>query len=272
VVALTSPRGLCSGALIYQSGEQAWVLTAAHCLTALGPELVVQRGNEVYPVVEAVSHPLYSNQAVYDVALVRVNGVNGPISVLPIATSEEVKPGQAVHHIGYGRGSWPNGAFGALRSRDGVIASVHPLTLRYEDGPDGPCQGDSGGPDIEDGEVIGVMSQSDAQCREWVKSTRVSALYASFIAPTVFGTPATPVSCAQCQQAATQPGASCSAARLRCVLDEECAPVLACIETCGTTECRAECIAASESAFEPPAACLCQGACTTECRADPVCR
>ena len=222
VVVLESPRGRCSGAVVHQSGGQTWVLTAAHCVTDLGPTLSVRWQDEALAVVATQTHPSYQNGPAFDVAVVQIDGLRDTVPVVPLAATDDLKVGLPVEHFGF--------AHGASR---GTVAEVRPLTLRYEDGPGGPCAGDSGGPDIVGGRLVGVMSRSDALCREWAVSTRVSAVYDSFLAPLLFGAPMSLVPCAVCRQAATEPGAACVAPQLRCNLTGECGALAACAcETC----------------------------------------
>ncbi|HHH30162.1 MAG TPA: S1 family peptidase [Polyangiaceae bacterium] len=195
VVALFGSQSGCTGTIIHVDGNNAYIVTAAHCFGP-GPILQVavgdnyQAADAVFNVVDYQIHPQYDpNQLVYDFAMIRAVGAGAGTPVIPAMTPAEdgLGPGSPVVHVGYGLISYPNGATSQRHVANGNLAEVGSIQISYNQPVSGPCSGDSGGPNLADmgaGErVAGVISFGDQQCNQFGVSGRVSAIYDSFIVP-----------------------------------------------------------------------------------------
>lgn len=155
---------ICTGSLI----SQDTVLTAAHCLAAGRPRMVVfgdvvinKQADAALEVVQSARHPSHS-LSVYpnsDIAWVRFKGaLPRGYAPLPIATNPVPAPVNIqLMLVGYGDTGTKKGDSGARRAvsvpvaqyvRDHKLPPVpfHNLLLVGPNPGRGSCQGDSGGP------------------------------------------------------------------------------------------------------------------------------
>ncbi|HOX45202.1 MAG TPA: trypsin-like serine protease [Myxococcota bacterium] len=202
VVAVLSPRGLCSGTLITQGA----VLTAAHCLGAPAGELEVVfgdtfRSSERVGVRASAAHPDYdAERALHDIGVLLLDGAPPedavPIPALPAYLGlDDADLGQPIEFVGFGTTE-----AGSVGRKLRVVGTLDWLcqapwcdygqgrvamqdTLCTDQQPGGPCSGDSGGPGLMAREgrtyVAGVTAYGiDDTCLTFGCSTRVDRHYA----------------------------------------------------------------------------------------------
>ncbi len=189
VVALFGQFSGCTGTIIKASGGQAFVLTAAHCFEQDAIQQVVigdnyQQAEQVLQVVDWEQHPSWNdNQLTYDFAMIRAQGGNGSLPVIPVLSDAEdgLSSGTPVTHVGYGLLSSPNGSTSRRHYAQGSIDQLAQIQFSYNQPTTGPCSGDSGGPNLVDlgaGErVAGVISYGDQNCSQMGVSGRASSVY-----------------------------------------------------------------------------------------------
>lgn len=195
VVAVFSSQGACTATVIYQAGQDAFVLTAAHCFNYGPLEVVVvaddynAQGALVLQVQDYQIHPNYNDdELTYDFAMVRAK-TYVDVDVIPALTPSEdtIASGTPLIHLGYGLTSYPNGETSQRHRTNGSVDQVGQVQFAYDQPTSGPCSGDSGGPNlvVVSGEerVAGVVSYGDQTCSNTGVSGRVSAVYNSFIVP-----------------------------------------------------------------------------------------
>ncbi|PXF48464.1 Serine protease 56 [Gracilariopsis chorda] len=164
-------RPICGGAQF----ENGYVATAAHCLVQLAPQNyrvsvgkqhAERQRNGVVRILEAYAHPRYetlaSNEAVYDVAVLKLEGGGSDVVIELNVQSQVPRAGEFVTAAGYGYISeqWtalpvPNrlrrvdvpvvSSVRCERTFEGVSSEIH-LCAGYEGGGCDSCQADSGGP------------------------------------------------------------------------------------------------------------------------------
>jgi hypothetical protein len=192
VVALFSQSLGCTGTIIHANGSNAYVLTAASCVTTEPMELVIvgtdyQNPDSVLNVFDSATHPQYDPTArSYNFALLSATGAPAVVPVIPVLRPEAdlLAVGTPIEHVGYGLTSYPNGS-GSLRHHTaGQVNQLTATEIAYDTSQSGPCSGDTGGPtlvDTRNGErVAGVISYGDQECNQIGVSGRVSAAH-SFI-------------------------------------------------------------------------------------------
>lgn len=284
VVAVFLSMGACSGTIIHRDGGNAWVLTAAHCVTPNAPVSVAQGDDytspvATYPVVDYAYHPAYSGPGgLFDLAVVRVTGATASTPVIPALTPAEdiLAAGTQVRHVGYGVTSYPSGYTTERHETINTINAVAAYHFDYLQPTTGPCSGDSGGPALTVGgteRVAGVISGGDQTCSQYGVSGRVSAVYNSFILPFINGTPIT-MTCDECFTGATSGSGACTAQVNACFADTDCDALVSCIDPCVTQTCVQGCITAHPSGYTLYRAiydCVCTTGCPTVCAGDDLC-
>ncbi len=284
VVAVFLGMGVCSGTIIHRDGANAWVLTAAHCVTPSAPQSVAQGDDHsspviIYPVADYAYHPAYGGPGgLYDFAVVRITGATASTPVIPAMTPAEdnLAVGTQVRHVGYGITSYPNGY---TTERHETINTINTIAVSYFDylqPTSGPCSGDSGGAALSVGgteRVVGVISGGDQTCSQYGLSGRVSAVYDSFILPFINGTPIT-MTCTECFTGATSGTDTCAGVVESCYDDVDCDAYAGCINQCQTQTCVIGCAAdhlAGYELYRDIYDCVCATACPTVCAGDDMC-
>ncbi len=292
VVALLSQQSECSGTIIKVSGNTGYVLTAAHCLAAGDvPEVAVQANDYndqngiAYKVTATKAHPSYNGDT-YDFGMVTITGVGPETPVLPAMTKDidNLASGSTVDFVGYGitENDDPNGntANSLRRHVTGTLDQVTSLQLKYSQVKSGPCEGDSGGPSLSTvgGQeyVSGVTSYGDQACVQYGVSSRVSAVYDSFIKPYMDGS--TPVqTCQECGDAVTTGVGACTSTVKDCQNDADCSALLDCFGKCkdGDNACYQSCATANKTGADvyfKINTCICDTGCKAECTGDASCQ
>ncbi len=284
VVAVLLGIGACSGTIIHRDGANAWVLTAAHCVTPSAPQSVAQGDDYssptvTYPVADYAYHPAYSGQGgLYDIAVVRITGATAATPVIPAMTPAEdnLAVGTQVRHVGYGITWYPSGY---TSERHETINTINSLAVSYFDylqPNSGPCTGDSGGAALTVAgaeRVVGVIFGGEESCTQYGLSGRVSAVYDSFILPFINGTPIT-MTCDECFTGATSGAGACAGHVNSCFADAECDAYVSCINACLTQGCVVDCASAHLSGFELYRnihECVCTTGCPSVCAGDDMC-
>ncbi len=284
VVAVWLGGGACSGTIIHKSGSNAWVLTAAHCVTPMAPQSVIQGDNynspdATYPVADYAYHPAYSGAgSLYDFAVIRITGADSSTPVIPAMTPAEdsLSAGSQVRHVGYGLTSYPNGHTSWRHETINTLNSVSVSYFDYLQPTSGPCSGDSGGPALSIGgseRVAGVISGGDQSCSVNGLSGRVSAVYDGFILPYINGQPIT-MTCGECFTSATQGNGACTSQVNACFASTPCDALISCVDPCITQACVGACMQNHSAGYPLYRAiydCVCTTGCTTECAGDELC-
>jgi len=284
VVAVFLGMGACSGTIIHRNGGNAWVLTAAHCVTPSPPQLVAQGDDHdnpdaTYPVADYAYHPAYTQAGgIFDFAVVRITGATASTPVIPAQTPAEdnLAVGTQVRHVGYGITWHPNGYTSERHETTNTLNGLASYYFDYLQPTSGPCSGDSGGPALTVGgaeRVAGVISGGDQTCSQYGVSGRVSSVYDSFILPFINGTPVT-MTCNECFTGATQGAGACMGQVDACFGDADCDALVSCMDPCGTQTCVLGCISAHPAGYVLYRSifdCVCSTGCSTECAGDDLC-
>jgi hypothetical protein len=168
--------GFCSALVL----DSRTLLTAAHCLRAIGDLAVHYRDASGAPVIitveAAIAHPSYRPDAIrtrvesIDVALIRVTSpLPAPFAGAPIASGDAPAVGERVILSGYGaarEGDWKSG--GELRSVTLAVRKPASKVLIWAADPDGrlagACSGDSGAPifSADGAEAVAIATWAQA--------------------------------------------------------------------------------------------------------------
>jgi len=294
VVAVLGNGWACSGTILQVSGNQGYVLTAAHCCPPGDPPKWVVIGNDYnngqsFNVVQGspVADPCYQGCAgsTDDVCMLKFSGASASTPVIPAMTlaSDALTVGTAITYVGYGiTSSPPGGGNSRRRSVQKAIGALDNYFVEYGNpGASGTCEGDSGGPGlvvvggVE--QVASVTSYGDQACTQLGASVRTSRVYDAFIKPYLqgqTGAPTCPVDtdCTVCSQIAYNPqcGGDCSQQTNDCLGDPGCSALVQCYSGCGTISCENDCNTQHVDGlqkYEAITACLCTGSCATVCHA-----
>lgn len=289
-----SQGGLCSGTIVKvdPSTKIGWVLTAAHCVEI--PPVIVLQTDDLqsptalkYQILDYAPDPRYQLGGdagqLYDVAVVRVAGVDATTPILPLVSSPDgVSAGTPVVAVGYGRTTLTSsGTADANTVRRKVslgVAQVTNAQLAYDMSARGFCQGDSGGPDLVASggveKVAGVHSYVQGDCNGTGVSGRVAG-NRSFIDAQLAKTTA-PTGCGFCEAVASSGNGECARLTSACLADQGCKAFYDCLGSCGgTSSCKTACLAKfpmAEGPFMAAAGCVCARACIGECGSTLSCR
>lgn len=286
--------GICSGTIVKvdPATKIGWVLTAAHCVE-IPPVLVIQ-GDDFespsalqYQIIDYAHDTRYqlggSAGQLYDVAVVRIAGVDASTPTIALASSPDgVVQGTPVVAVGYGRTTLTGSGSGDTNTvRRRVALTVGQVTnaqLRYDMSARGFCQGDSGGPDLVTSggteRVVGVHSYVEGDCDGVGASGRVAG-NRTFIDAELAKAPP-PASCGLCEQIASSGSNECARLTSACLSDKDCKGFYDCLGGCGgTSTCKATCLGKfpkAEGPFTAAAGCVCTRACAAECGSTLSCR
>ncbi|HEY1692819.1 MAG TPA: trypsin-like serine protease [Polyangiaceae bacterium] len=190
VVAIVTSDGVvaCSGTVI----APHFVLTAGHCIVpeiAQGASVVfgTQAGapSATVPIAASRVDPTFDAVSLADDAAILVLAAGAPAAPVPLATSAPAV-GANVTLVGWGETGADAGDFGAKRTGASTVTAVDATTFTVAAMPSQPCEGDSGGPALApDGSLAGITSHGDAACAAGAVYTRVDAVTAGFVTPTL---------------------------------------------------------------------------------------
>lgn len=290
--------GLCSGTIVKVDPDTkiGWVLTAAHCV-AVPPMLVIQ-GDDFnttnalqYGVIDYKADPRYRQSGDpaqdYDVAVIRIAGVDAKTPTLPIATaSDGVKSGTAVTAIGYGRttliSAGNNDTNTKRRKVSLTVNSVKTASIGYDMSQRGICQGDSGGPDLVtvggQETVVAVHSYVSGDCNGQGTSGRVSGNL-TFINQQLAAA-APKETCDLCTTREVSGEQECAKLNRACLEDRSCAALYDCLTKASSASAQRTCFSKypeSVGPFTAAATCQCNRECksicggTSDCSGVPKC-
>ncbi len=284
VIAQLQDQGLCSGTFIKvdTTTNVGYILTAAHCVTS--PPRVVIQGTSVqapnalqYDVLDYKAHPSYTGavESDFDIAVVRVAGVDATTPVIPILrpAQDNLSAGKSIVSVGFGKTS-PSDTEDLDPIRKKITLTVGnvsstKLAFAYQNG--GTCQGDSGGPvlyTIGGKEyVAGIHSYVVGGCTSGAVSGRVSAAV-TFIDQELAKQPVGVKPCDQCQKNLFSGKNVCATAQRECLGDPTCAAYSECLGKCSNAACRSACDKQYPLGVGPLRAigfCACDNGCKSLC-------
>jgi uncharacterized protein (TIGR03382 family) len=153
------------------------------------------------------------------------------------------------------------------------------MRFTFDQATGGICTGDSGSAVVrriaDTGNLAGIPSALSGDCFSFATAIRMSAVYESFVLPTINGATIEDPTCAQCRDAHVYDG-QCTQSQIECFNDSDCSAYLNCRSSCATPACINNCgivEAAGFALFQQIDACLCDasGPCSTACAGDETC-
>ncbi|MCL2723857.1 MAG: S1 family peptidase [Polyangiaceae bacterium] len=286
----SNQTGLCSGTMIKVDPDNhiGWVLTAAHCVK-LAPTVALQSTDFSsasairYYVIDYAADPRYqlggdAGQP-YDVAVVRVGGVDTNTPVIPITdVSDGLEVGSPVTAIGFGRTTLLEAGTNTNTERMSaplVVGDIDSTQIAYDLSTHGICEGDSGGPDLfnQGGEnrVVGIHSFIAGDCNGAGVSGRVSGNL-DFI-QTQLDKPLPERTCQTCSAIVQSGNQECAAITNRCRSNPDCAGFYSC-PGATTASGQAACLQEFPQAEGPVVAaseCPCNRSCADVCGGTSAC-
>ena len=194
VVAIVDASGhtACSGTVI----DPHFVLTAAHCVVPQiehGARVVfgasVASSTQSVPVAMLSADPAYDPGTFANDAALVVLGASAPVAPAQLGTQPPAT-GSVVTVVGWGETAVDAGDEGTKRVGSAMVSAVASLSFDVDPDPSQPCVGDSGGAAFAPGSgggavLVGITSHGDAACVTRATFTRVDAVTAGFVAPTI---------------------------------------------------------------------------------------
>ncbi|MFO0740274.1 MAG: S1 family peptidase [Labilithrix sp.] len=300
---------LCTGTIISTNPttKVGYVLTAGHCVrnattiqVLSGNDFSSATGIASYAFLDAKAHPQYDGQtsSPYDVAMVRILGVDATTPVVPVLSPDQMSQNQTrVTSVGFGQTTRPNSHVdaGMNTAKNRISGTVTRLTsqqmgVTYDNHGD-ICHGDSGGPvlTVVNGQeyVAGVHSFVTGDCVGQGYSVRASAQIAFY--RSIINAPAPAETCELCRKKSLSGTQTCAVARGKCLDDEQCGGLAKCLGRCSSTtggdagasaDCQKACVAQFPYGVGPYQSQIafcscneCDSACSgdTQCAAAPRC-
>jgi hypothetical protein len=282
---------LCSGTIIKvdPNNHIGWVLTAAHCIVP-APTVVLQAADYSasdairYYVIDYGADSRYeqggSPAQPFDVAVLRIGGVDAATPVMPIASRDDgLDIGSQVKAIGFGRTTLLEAGTDTNTKRMTtplVVANITSLQIGYDLAERGICEGDSGGPDLvtQNGlpTVVGIHSFIAGDCNGTGASTRVSGNLDFIEAELTMPLPDR--TCSACAAIAMSGNQECAQITTACLANPDCAAFYTCPGATTNASDRASCLQKFPAAQGPVTAsseCPCNRSCADVCASAPAC-
>lgn len=303
----TSEYSSCTGTIIktIPAKKIGYVLTAAHCVYG-ATNIYFTQGNDNaaasgllrYAMLDFTAHPQYDPSQIspYDIAVVRILGVNASTPVIPTLNPDTLALNNRVTSVGFGRTIRPNAPpsdAGPNTFKNRIDGSITRLTaaqigVTYDNDGD-ICQGDSGGPVLltknNKEYVVGVHSFVTGPCVGVGYSVRAT-VHADFVNG-ILNAAIPAETCQTCRKTVGSGTETCARARETCLNDPQCAGLRKCISACGAAaidagsdagpseDCRKACSLEFPFGAGPYNTlivfCSCKE-CTTTCSADDACK
>jgi hypothetical protein len=173
------------------------------------------------PVAALRTHPAYDPSSFANDAAIVVLGASVSVAAAQLATAPPAT-GSLLNVVGWGETAADAGDYGEKRAGAALVSAVGSLSFDATPDPSQPCEGDSGGGAFASGTgggdlLLGITSHGDAACATGATFTRVDAVTAGFIAPTLAalgpGTAAVGARCLYPEQCKTGGAGACIAAQ-----------------------------------------------------------
>lgn len=285
-------NGKCTATIIDVVGGNGYALTAAHCVNGTSGNL--RQGddhaspNAIYPVVEIVIHPDYSDSgstgdgksSAWDFAMLRFTGATAATPSIAAITKaqDNISVGSQLDIIGYGQTE--NGGTTIRRHVVKPVVGLSDVMLNYDQTSSGMCFGDSGGPNlyqVGNAEYVAGVNAAvqNNNCTGISRAGRVSAINATFVQPFINGGSFGTQTCGECTDAHTQvANGDCLPELVTCFDDTDCEAWIDCRNGCTNAACVVQCDQmhpAGKALYDDVIGCLCS-TCNTECAGDTLCQ